>query len=273
LSSIPFLTGGDGIPVGPRSTLTIGFPRIQMQVFIQALRENGLLRVLAEPNLVTVNGQEANFLVGGEFPIPVPNRDGITIAYRKFGVQLRFTPAVISENLIRLQVASEVSEPDFTTGITVLGTTVPGLASRSLETVVELGSGQTLAIGGLLSERVRGVIRKVPGLGDIPVIGPLFSSVEFQKEETELVVLVTPELVAPVSPDQVTYVPGRTYVAPNDFELFIEGKLDGKSAQDEPILRPRVNHNWPVKPSELYEATSALKLRGPLGPAGFEESP
>ncbi|MBL8879018.1 MAG: pilus assembly protein N-terminal domain-containing protein [Phycisphaerales bacterium] len=157
---IPFLTGEDGIPVTPNPTMLFGFPRVQMQIFVQALRENGLLRVLAEPNLVAVNGQQATFLAGGEFPIPVPqggNNNGITIEYREFGVRLRFTPAIIGENVIRLNVEPEVSEPDFANAVTVQGFTVPGLVQRRVQTVVELGNGQTFAIGGLLSERVRAV--------------------------------------------------------------------------------------------------------------------
>jgi pilus assembly protein CpaC len=270
--AIPFGTDRqEGLPLRTRPTLSFGFPRVQMQIFIEALRENGLLRVLAEPNLVTISGQEADFLAGGEFPVPVPSDQGVAIQYRKYGVQLRFTPTVLSENVIRLNVAPEVSEPDFTTAVTVLGTTVPGLAQRRVETVVELGSGQTFAIGGLLSERVRGVSRKVPALGDIPVLGSLFSSVDYQADRSELVVLVTPELVEPVSPDQISSVPGTNLVTPNDFELFLLGNLDGASGETRPALRPRVNHTWPVRPSELYGMAAPLKLRGPLGPAGMDE--
>jgi pilus assembly protein CpaC len=268
---IPFAVGEDGIPVNARTTLSLGFPRVQLQVFMEALRENGLLRVLSEPNLVAINGQEADFLAGGEFPVPIPSRDGIAIEYREFGVKLNFTPAVLSENRIRLKISPEVSEPDFTTAVTVLGTTVPGLAKRRVETVVELGSGQTFAIGGLLSERVRAVSRAVPGLGDVPILGALFRSIEFQSDETELVVLVTPELVEPIGSDQVTYVPGANLVTPNDFELFLMGQLEGHSGREVRKLQPRVNGSWPVRPDDLYGPAAALKLRGPLGPAGSEE--
>jgi Flp pilus assembly secretin CpaC len=134
-----------------------------------------------------------------------------------------------------------------------------------------MGSGQTLAIGGLLSERVRAVSRRVPGLGDVPVLGPLFRSVDYRLEESELVVLVTPELVEPVSPGQVAYVPGANYVVPNDFELFLMGELEGQSGQELPVLRPRVNQTWPVRPAELYGPATAMQLRGPLGPAGGDE--
>lgn len=271
-AAIPFVVGEEGIPVTGRTTLSFGFPRVQMQVFVQALRENGLLRVLAEPNLVTISGQEADFLAGGEFPVPIPSDTGIGIEYREFGVKLRFTPAVLSENSIRLKVSPEVSEPDFTTAVTFLGTTVPGLAKRRLETVVELGSGQTFAIGGLLSERVRSMARAVPGLGDVPVLGALFRSVDFQTDESELIVLVTPELVEPVSADQITYIPGALYLEPNDFELFLLGQVEGQAAPGAaPRLAPRINSQWPVRTDELYGSSAGLKLRGPLGPTGIEE--
>ena len=264
---IPFLTDQNGLALSPTPTLSLGFPRVQMQVFVQALRENGLLKVLAEPNLVAVNGQQASFLAGGEFPIPVPQRDSVTIEYREFGVRLQFTPAVLSDNTIRLHVAPEVSEPDYSSAVTLSGYVVPGLTQRRVDTVVELAPGQTFAIGGLLSETVRGVSRKVPGLGDIPVLGALFSSVEYQSSETELVVLVTPELVEPLSPDQITYVPGTGLVHPSDAELFLEQRLEGRRATPD---QPPQAHVWPVRPSELY-GPSVGQLRGPVGPAGAEE--
>lgn len=269
---VPFLTGTDGIPVTGRSTLTFGFPRVEMQVFVEALKENGLLRVLAEPNLVTISGQEAYFTAGGEFPVPVPNQNGITIEWREFGVRLNFTPAVESEKAIRLIVAPEVSEPDFSTAVTVLGTTIPGLSKRRVETVVELASGQTFAIGGLLSERVRAVSRSVPGLGEVPVLGALFRSVDFQSQQSELVVLVTPELVEPVSSDQITYIPGANYIPPNDFELFLMGAVESARSKELPALRPRVAHGgWPTTTGDAQATTAGIKLRGPLGPAGGAE--
>ena len=269
--TIPFAVGQDGIPIGDATTLSFGFPRVQMQVFVQALRENGLLRVLAEPNLVAINGQEASFLAGGEVPIPITTDEQIKIEYKEFGVRLNFTPAILAEDKIRLKVAPEVSEPDYSNSVTFGGVSMPGFSTRRVETVVEIGSGQTFAIGGLLSERVQAVSRSVPGLGEVPVLGALFRSSDYQLDETELVVLVTPELVAPVSPDQVTYVPGANYVAPNDFELFLMGELEGQSGQEMAVLQPRVNQTWPVRPAELYEQTSVMRLRGPLGPAGGNE--
>jgi Flp pilus assembly secretin CpaC len=270
-ANIPFLVGEDGIPVTGRTTLSFGFPRVQMQIFVRALRQNGLLRVLAEPNLVAVNGQNASFLAGGEIPIPLVTDERIKIEYKEFGVRLNFSPVVLAEDRIRLTVAPEISEPDYTNAVAVSGVSVPGFATRRVETVVELGSGQTFAIGGLLNERVRAIVRQVPGLGDVPVLGALFRSASYQMDESELVVLVTPELVEPVSPNQVTYVPGANYVPPNDFELFLLGELEGRSGDELPVLQPRVNQTWPVRPDELYGPATAMRLRGPVGPAGGEE--
>ncbi len=270
-ANMPFVVGDDGIPITDATTLSLGFPRVQMQVFVQALRENGLLRILAEPNLVAINGETASFLAGGEVPIPIATDEKIKVEFKEFGVRLNFTPAVLAEDRIRLHVAPEISEPDYTSSVTLSGIAIPGFSTRRVETVVEIGSGQTLAIGGLLNDRIRSVVRRVPGLGDVPVLGALFRSVDFEREESELVVLVTPELVDAVSPNQVTYVPGANYVAPNDFELFLVGAMEGQSDGSLPVLQPRVNQQWPVKPAELYGESAALQLRGPLGPAGSEE--
>ncbi|MGE3180518.1 MAG: type II and III secretion system protein family protein [Phycisphaerae bacterium] len=273
-TNVPFITGTEGIPVSGSTTLSLGFPRAQLQVFIRALRENSLLRVLAEPNLVTVSGQEASFLAGGEYPIPVPQggqNNAITIEYREFGVRLNFTPVVVSDGLIRLQVAPEVSELDFSNSVAISGFAVPGLTSRRVETTVEMANGQTLAIGGLLSQETRAVSRAVPALGDIPVLGALFRSVEYRESETELVVLVTPELVAPLYPDQVTHVPGAQFAAPNDYELFVDGKLEGKNSVKGNNVLTQPGNGWPANPQALYGTTEHQRLRGPIGPAGIDE--
>jgi len=266
--TVPFVTGSMGMGQAPQ--LSFGFPRVQMQAFILALRENGLLKILAEPNLVTISGQEADFLAGGEFPVPVPQRDAVTIEYREFGVRLRFTPVVLSPNIIRLRVAPEVSEPDYATAVTLGGFVIPGLIQRRVETTVELGAGETFAIGGLLSERVRATSSKIPGLGDVPVLGALFRSVSYQSEETELVVLVTPELVAPLSPEQIAYVPGSDHVTPNDAELFLEGRLEGRPGRPDRGSAGVQAQGWPARSSEWYGPT-VCRLRGPVGPAGSDE--
>jgi pilus assembly protein CpaC len=265
-SQIPFQTNEMGLSQAP--TLSFGFPRVEMQIFIQALRENGHLQVLAEPNLVTISGESASFLAGGEFPIPVAQRDSVTVEFREFGVRLSFTPTVLSQDVIRLRVAPEVSEPDYTNAVTISGFVVPGLTSRKVETVVELGEGQTFAIGGLLSERTRAVVSKVPALGDLPVLGALFSSTEYQSNESELVVLVTPELVAPLNPDQVHYVPGTDYIPPNDWELFLLGQIEGEG---DPNKTPGDGTPQAANESVDGRPAAAMRLRGPMGPAGVGE--
>ena len=265
---IPFATDQSGLSLGQTPTLSLGFPRVQMQIFIQALRQNGLLQVLAEPNLVAISGQEASFLAGGEYPVPIAQRDSVTVEFREFGVMLKFTPTVLGDDVIRLQVSPEVSEPDFSTAVTIGGFVVPGLIQRRIQTVVELGPGQTFALGGLLSEKTRAVSRRVPALGDIPVLGSLFSSVEYQSDETELVILVTPELVAPLNPNQVAHTPGTDHIPPNDWELFALGQIDGAQpvegeveAMDEETGQARGSSSLPT----------ALRLRGPIGLAGGGE--
>lgn len=225
--NIPFLTGSEGIPVAPASTLSLGFPRVQTQLFLKAMADNKLLRVLAEPNLVAISGETASFLAGGEFPIPVPQgNQTVTIEFKEFGVRLNFTPIVRGNDKIRLRVAPEVSELDFTTAAQFQGFVIPGLTSRATSTTIELGSGQTIAIAGLLNDQVRGIATRVPGVGDVPVLGSLFRSVSFQRSLSELVILVTPELVAPMDAHQNVPLPGRDHASPNDLELYALGMLE-----------------------------------------------
>ena len=202
--------------------------------FISALRSNNLLRILAEPNLVTTSGQEASFLAGGEFPVPVPQGgagtgggQAITIQFKEFGVKLVFVPVVLGDGRIRMKVAPEVSDLDFTTALKFGGFVVPGLTSRKVETTVELGEGQTFAIAGLLSSNVTANKDVTPVLGDIPVLGALFRSVRYQRKETELVVLVTPRLVAALNPDKVPAMPGDNWRHPTESELFWKQDLGG----------------------------------------------
>jgi pilus assembly protein CpaC len=200
--------------------------------FISALRENDLLRVLAEPNLIARSGQEASFLAGGEFPVPVPqagsdNSTTITIEYKEFGVRLRFTPVVLGDGNIRLKLAPEVSDLDFTTAVRFSGFVVPGLTTRRLSSVVELADGQSLAIAGLLNQNVTSSKQVTPLLGDIPVLGVLFRSVRYQRKETELVVLVTPHLVAPLNPGQLPKLPGEYWRHPTESDLFLMQDIGG----------------------------------------------
>jgi len=195
--------------------------------FIDALKENGLIKVLAEPTLVTLSGQEARFLAGGEFPIPVPQeRDVITITFKPFGVGLSFTPTVLGNDKISMRVAPEVSDLDFSTAVFLQGFVVPGLTTRRASTVIELANGQSFAIAGLLRETVREAVSKFPVLGDIPILGALFRSTSFQKNESELIIIVTPHLVKPLDMAKQT-LPTDQFIEPNDFEWYLLGLLEG----------------------------------------------
>jgi len=200
-------------------------------VFIDALKEGGLLKVLAEPTLITLSGKNANFLAGGEFPVPVPQSglsNTITIEYKPFGVGLNFTPTVLSSKKISMQVTPEVSELDFANAISISGFIIPALTTRRVSTVIELADGQSFAIAGLLKDDIRETISKFPLLGDIPIIGALFRSSSFRKNETELIVVVTPHLVKPLDTTKQT-LPTDQYIEPDDFESYLLGNLEGKA--------------------------------------------
>ena len=274
-NNIPLLTGGTAVGANP--TLSLGFPRVQMQLFVQALRENGLLKVLAEPNLVALSGRTASFLAGGEFPIPVPQTTGgggntITIEFREFGVRLAFTPIVLANQNIRLNIAPEVSELDFARGVSIGGFTVPGLNVRRTETTVEIGNGQSFVISGLLSENVRAVSTRLPGIGDLPILGALFSSREFRKNLTELVVMVTPEIVSPLNPDQIGVMPGFDVEDPDDWQLFALGLLE-RPLPEEAGESSAPSEDWPAAGGSAdAEGRSTNAILGPWGQSDFEEN-
>jgi pilus assembly protein CpaC len=195
---------------------------------IDALKGDGLVKILAEPTLIALSGKTASFLVGGEFPVPVPSGDGdISIEYKPFGVGLSFTPTVLSDKKINIDVSPEVSELDFSNALQISGYVVPGLTARRASTVVELADGQSFAIAGLLKETMRDAISKFPGLGDIPILGMLFRSREFQKNETELVIIATPHLVKPLDMAKQS-LPTDYYREPNDREFYLLGLMEGR---------------------------------------------
>jgi pilus assembly protein CpaC len=201
--------------------------------FIDALKENGLVKVLAEPTLIAQSGQTASFHAGGEFPFPVPeaDSDNITIEFKPFGVLLLFTPTVLSEDRISISVRPEVSELDFSAALRFGGFVVPGLNIRTASTTVELADGQSFAIAGLLKENIREQISKFPLLGDIPILGALFRSSSFQKDETELIIIVTCHLVKPLDMARQT-LPTDYYIEPNDVEFYILGLLEGMERKE-----------------------------------------
>jgi pilus assembly protein CpaC len=207
-------------------------PDLNLAVTIRALEQSNVLQILAEPNLLALNGREASFLAGGEFPYPIVQPGGgfnaVTIVFKEFGVRLKFTPNLLADGTIRLKVAPEVSALDFTNGLTVSGFAIPALSTRRAETEIELKDGQSFAIAGLIDNRLTDNASKIPGLGDIPIIGKLFRSRAINKSKTELLVMVTPKLVKPLAPGQVPTMP--------DFKKpFLDNnKFDGKSGETPP---------------------------------------
>src|SRR5437667_9761641 len=196
---------------------------LNLGVVIQALQQKNLLQILAEPNLIAVNGKEASFLAGGEFPFPIvqPGQGftAVTIQFREFGVKLKFTPVIMPNSNIHLQVVPEVSQLDFTNALTISGFTVPALSTRRAQTEFEVQDGQSFVIAGLMDNRVTDQYSKVPGLGDIPILGNLFRSKNAQKSATELVVLCTVHRISPNNE-----APGK----PKYPKPFLDkGKFDG----------------------------------------------
>lgn len=198
---------------------------------LDALERNNLFKLLAEPNLVAISGEEAEFLSGGEFPIPVVqggDSDAVTIQYREFGVAVQFRPHVLSNNRIRLQVRPEVSELSNVGSVTLGGFTVPGLTTRRANTTVELAPGESFMIAGLIRDRLDSNIDQVPGIGEIPVLSSLFRNTEFDRTESELVIAVTPYLVDPVMDGDIR-LPTDRFRAPSMMEQFFYGAISASS--------------------------------------------
>lgn len=227
------LSGGS--PVATVIAQLINSKKGSLDVVLSALEEQGVVRRLAEPNLVALSGETAEFLAGGEYPIPVVSGTGpgsvpqVTITYKEFGVRLRFAPTVLSQNVISLKLEPEVSDLDYAIGVSVGGVSVPGLTIRRAHTTVELRDGQTFAIAGLIQARSDRQADQVPWLGTVPVLGALFRSADFLANETELVALVTPHLVRPVPPgakDPQLKTPLDSTLAANDVDFFLGGKAE-----------------------------------------------
>jgi pilus assembly protein CpaC len=207
-------------------------------LFLDALKSNGLVNVLAEPNLIAISGQRASFLAGGEFPYETVSAEGLpAISWKKFGVELYFTPTVLSGGRIGIAVNPKVS----TIGelVSVAGKLSPKLLAREVSTTIELADGQSFAIAGLLQHDIREAVSKYPLLGDVPILGALFRSSQFQKNETELIIVATPHLVRPLNvADQP--LPGDSFVEPDDFEFYLKGSLEAKPPRAAGSPEPRV---------------------------------
>ena len=224
--------------------------------FVRALNTRGAIRDLAEPNLIAMHGQKASFLAGGEFPVPVlqsvnAGQSAITIVWKEFGVRLEFTPTIIDENHIRLELSPEVSSLDFGAGIRVQDLVVPGLRTRRAKTTLELRDGQSFALAGLIDNNEQVSLSKIPLLGDIPVLGELFKSRRFQRNETELLFLATVKLVEPLNPDQLPRLPGVSElkpVTPNQTGSPA-GQIEGQSG-----------HSVPRKAGEQLDEQSSKQI-------------
>jgi pilus assembly protein CpaC len=206
-------------------------------VLINALEQKGMARTLAEPNLVALSGDTASFLAGGEFPIPVPGVLGsASIEYKRYGVGLAFTPTVLGDGLINMKIEPEVSQLDTSHPVQVAGIAVPPLIVRRASTTVELRDGQSFVIGGLLQSTGQTAMHQLPWLGDVPVLGALFRSAEYQKNETDLAIIVTPRLVRPARPDDMIKTPLDQTLPPNDADVFLFGQVEVEKGRTEPIL-------------------------------------
>ncbi len=208
-------------------TGTFGFPLSNLTIQMNALEQQGLIRTLAQPNLIALSGENAYFLAGGEFPIPtgVALNGQVSIEFKQFGVSLTFTPTVLEDGLINLLVAPEVSQLDASAGIDLNGIRIPGLKVRRAKTMLEMRDGQSFAIAGLIQSDFTDTVAQVPLLGRIPIIGTLFRSTSFTKNESELVMIVTPRLVRPVPAGSFTTPTDRVQV-PSDFDLFLNGRTE-----------------------------------------------
>jgi pilus assembly protein CpaC len=226
----------DSIGVG---ALTWGMGGGDLSFLFDALETKGLVKTLAEPTLVTMSGDTANFLAGGEFPIPVAQSGNgqtgvptITVEFKQFGISLAFTPTLLQDGLINMVVNPEVSNIDPTTSVKLGTIEVPGIKVRRAHTTVELRDGESFTVAGLLSDNYQNSIRQFPFIGDLPIIGSLFRSTGFLRDQTELVIVVTPHLVVPRRIAAAT--PADHFVPPSDFELFLFGAQRGKAADLKP---------------------------------------
>jgi pilus assembly protein CpaC len=246
---------------------------LNLAATIKALQAKSLLEVLAEPNVLAINGKQASFVAGGEFPFPTLQGGGsglgaVTIQFREFGIRLQFLPTVTPRGTIRLQVMPEVSSLDFAHGLTFQGFNIPALATRRIQTEIELESGQSFAIAGLLDNRLTETLAKVPGLANLPLLGKLFTTKSWQRQNGELLVLVTPELVRPIPADQP--LPNVHFAKPV--------KMDGTADEVPQTSRMSVTGPVPVTPqSETVPVEQLMELRkagqAPAAPAAVQFVP
>ena len=264
-----------------RQAFSIG--GLSLQGILNALESKGMARTLARPTLVAMSGERASFLAGGEFPIPVVQGGGgtgpnssqsITVQFKTFGVSLAFTPTVLSDNTINMIVEPEVSEIDSSASLTLNGISIPGLRTRRVSTTLELRDGESFAIAGLLQQDTKVNIQQLPILGSLPIIGTLFRSTRYQKGETELLIVVTPHLVAPIKPSQVR-LPTDRVRDPNQFETFLLGQPYHPQALP-PVVDPRAGAAAPAPALDPGSDQAPVPRRpkpDPLQPAATTPPP
>lgn len=209
-----------------------GIGSLEFEVLLEALESKGVVRTLAEPNLTALSGQEASFLAGGEYPVPVADDQGVKVEYKPFGVELVFTPTVLDGDLMNLQLAATVSSIDSTVTQEAAGITLNAFKTRKTSTTVEMRDGESFAIAGLLQDDFRDNSGQIPWIGDVPVLGALFRSASYQRNQSELVIIITPHLVTPTRGEALALPTDRIRI-PTEGELFLFGKVAGKGAVGE----------------------------------------
>ncbi|MBM2574846.1 type II and III secretion system protein family protein [Jannaschia sp. Os4] len=223
-------TGTTGAVGGNAGALQLNFGTnsLGLEVLIQALEERGVARTLSEPNLTALSGQTASFLAGGEFPVPQIDEEGnVGVEFKPFGVTLDFLPTVVDQDIINLQLQTEVSSIDFDNAVSVNGGLVPGVSARRATTTVEMRDGESFAIAGILQDDFNDSANQVPFLGDLPVLGALFRSASYQRRQTELVIIVTAHLVTPAKSVDALALPTDRIRPPTENELFLYGRVSG----------------------------------------------
>ena len=270
---------GSAISIGSAVNIFLQRPDINLAAAITALQSKRVLELLAEPNLLAISGQQASFLAGGEFPFPVvqPSAGGsaISLMWREYGIRLNFQPNVTPRGTIRLKVAPEVSSLDYANAVTVQGLTVPGLSSRRVQTEVELDSGQSFVIAGLLDNQTSESLSKVPGIGSIPVLGKLFQSKQVNKNNSELLVIITPEVVRPIPagdpvPDlkyPIPFLKDSSGVSMSQPGIDKTGPVPVKPTVDSiPVEQLMPKQGQAAVPPPVYQMIPVPQ--GPAGPAG-----
>jgi pilus assembly protein CpaC len=278
----PVVTPGTQVASTITDALNLFFfrPDLNLGATIEALQTKGLLQILSEPNVLAENGKQSSFLAGGEFPFPSVSGGGVggtpavSIQFREYGVRLTFTPTITPRGTIQLQVAPEVSALDFTNGLLVSGFNVPALTTRKMSTQVELSEGQSFAIGGLLDNRTTDTLEKIPFIGDIPILGKFFQSKSTTKQNTELIVIVTPELVRPIPAGQplpalkftVPFLPPNTGYEPRTPGLDATGPVPVDPPQPtipiEKLMKSMRQAELPVPPIGGLATSSAGTASG-----------